>query len=101
MGRLPNWGIGWYRKELDSPASDAGKMIFLDIDGAMAYTTVWLNEQLVGGWPFGYTSWRVDLTPYAEPGGENQLVIRLDNPPNSSRWYPGGGIYRTAWASWW
>ena len=97
MGRLPSWGIGWYRKKLDIPATDAGKSIFLDVDGAMSYATVWLNGQLVGGWPFGYSSWRLDLTPYVAPGGENQLAIRLDNPPSSSRWYPGGGIYRNVW----
>ena len=97
MGRLPSWGIGWYRKALDVPARDAGRSIFLDVDGAMSFATVWLNGQLVGGWPFGYTSWRLDLTPYVVPGGENQLAIRLDNPPHSSRWYPGGGIYRNVW----
>jgi beta-galactosidase len=94
MGRLPSPGVAWYRKKLDIPASDTGKSIFLDVDGAMSYCLVWLNGQLVGGWPFGYASWRVDLTPYVVPGGENQLAIRLDNPPESSRWYPGGGIYR-------
>src|SRR5262249_54967616 len=67
------------------------------MDGAMSYATVWLNGQIVGGWPFGYASWRVDLTPYVKPGGANELVIRLDNPPNSSRWYPGAGIYRNVW----
>lgn len=97
MGRLPSWGIGWYRKTLDIPASDAGKSIFLDIDGAMSYATVWLNGRLVGGWPYGYNSWRVDLTPYLVPGGANQLAIRLDNPPASARWYPGGGLYRNVW----
>ena len=97
MGRLPTAGIGWYRKKLEVPASDAGKSIFLDVDGAMSYSTVWLNGQVVGGWPDGYASWRVDLTPYVKPGGENELAIRLDNPPNSSRWYPGAGIYRNVW----
>ncbi|XAE55055.1 DUF4982 domain-containing protein [Termitidicoccus mucosus] len=97
MGRLPSPGIGWYRKQLDIPASDAGKRIFLDIDGAMSYAAVWLNGRLVGGWPYGYNSWRLDLTPYVIPGGKNQLAIRLDNPPDSSRWYPGGGIYRNVW----
>ncbi len=63
----------------------------------MSYAMVWLNGHLVGGWPYGYASWRVDLTPYVKPGGENQLAIRLDNPPASSRWYPGGGIYRNVW----
>ncbi|HEX5221302.1 MAG TPA: beta-galactosidase GalB [Verrucomicrobiae bacterium] len=97
MGRLPSPGIGWYRKKLDLPASDAGKSIFLDVDGAMSYAMVWCNGHLVGGWPFGYASWRVDLTPYIKAGEENQLAIRLDNPPDSSRWYPGGGIYRNVW----
>lgn len=97
MGRLPSWGIGWYRRKFALPAADAGKSIFLEIDGAMSYATVWLNGHLVGGWPYGYSSWRVDLTPYAVPGGVNQLAIRLDNPPASSRWYPGGGLYRNVW----
>lgn len=97
MGRLPSWGIAWYRKKLDIHASDAGKSIFLDIDGAMSYSSVWLNGRLVGGWPYGYNSFRLDLTPYAVPGGTNQLAIRLDNPSESSRWYPGGGIYRNVW----
>ena len=97
MGRLPSPGVAWYRKKLDIPASDAGKSIFLDVDGAMSYAMVWLNGYLVGGWPYGYSSWRLDLTPHVVLGGENQLAIRLDNPPNSSRWYPGGGLYRNVW----
>ena len=97
MGRLPSAGIGWYRKKLNIPAEDAGKSIFLDMDGAMSYATVWLNGQVVGGWPFGYASWRLDLTPFVKTGGTNELAIRLDNPPNSSRWYPSAGIYRNVW----
>ena len=97
MGRLPSWGIGWYRKALAIPKSDRGRSIFLDVDGAMAYATVWFNGRLVGGWPYGYNGWRLDLTPYASFGGPNQLAIRLDNPPESSRWYPGGGLYRDVW----
>jgi len=97
MGRLPSWGIGWYRKKLHIAPGDEGKSIFLDVDGAMSYATVWLNGQIVGGWPYGYSSWRVDLTPYVRPGGVNLVAIRLDNPPSSSRWYPGGGIYRNVW----
>lgn len=97
MGRLPSWGIGWYRKSLEIPAEDDGKSIFLEVDGAMSYATVWLNGHLVGGWPYGYSSWQVNLTPHVVFGGRNQLAIRLDNPPASSRWYPGGGIYRNVW----
>jgi beta-galactosidase len=97
MGRLKTWGPAWYRKKLDIAASDKSRSIFLDVDGAMSYATVWLNGRLVGGWPYGYASWRVDLTPHVVPGGENQLVIRLDNPPESARWYPGAGLYRNVW----
>jgi beta-galactosidase len=97
MGRLPSPGVGWYRKKLDILATEAGRSIFLDVDGAMSYAAVWLNGRLVGGWPYGYNSWRLDLTPYVVAGGENQLAVRLDNPPDSSRWYPGGGIYRNVW----
>lgn len=97
MGRLPSPGIGWYRKKIYLSASDAEKSIFLDVDGAMSYAMVWINGHLAGGWPYGYASWRVDLTPYVIAGQENQLAIRLDNPNDSSRWYPGGGIYRNVW----
>jgi beta-galactosidase len=95
--KLPWWGVGWYRKHFEVPASDAGRKIYLDMDGAMAYGNVWLNGHYVGGWPYGYASWEVDLTPYIKFGAENVVAIRLDNPPESSRWYPGGGIYRNVW----
>jgi beta-galactosidase len=97
MGRLQTWGPVWYRRKLDIPAADRGRAIFLDVDGAMSYATVWLNGKLVGGWPYGYNAFRLDLTPYVQPGGENQLAIRLDNPPESARWYPGAGLYRKVW----
>ena len=93
-GKLPWQGVGWYRKTFALPASDAGRQITLEIDGAMSHSAVWLNGRFVGGWPYGYTSFQLDLTPYAKPGENNTLAIRLDNPPQSSRWYPGGGIYR-------
>ena len=96
-GKLPWQGVGWYRKTFTVPATDAGRRVFLDIDGAMAYSTVWLNGHLVGGWPYGYTSYRLDLTPYLKIGDSNTLAIRLDNPPESSRWYPGSGLYRNVW----
>jgi beta-galactosidase len=96
-GKLPWWGVAWYRKSFDLPASDAGRRIYLDVDGAMSYALVWCNGQFVGGWPYGYSSWRMDLTPYVRPGTANVISIRLDNPTDSSRWYPGGGIYRNVW----
>ncbi|MEO5564778.1 MAG: beta-galactosidase GalB, partial [Chitinophagaceae bacterium] len=97
MGRLPVQGVAWYRRKIDITAADNGKSIYLDIDGAMSYAMVWFNGNLIGGWPYGYNSFRLDLTPYIKPGGDNQLAIRLDNPTNSARWYPGAGIYRNVW----
>ncbi|MCX6894918.1 MAG: DUF4982 domain-containing protein [Verrucomicrobia bacterium] len=96
-GKLQYWGVGWYRKHFAVPAADAGRQIYLDVDGAMSHATVWVNGQSVGGWPYGYASWRVDLTPFVKSGAENVLAIRLDNPEMSSRWYPGAGIYRNVW----
>lgn len=96
-GKLPWFGTAWYRKKFAVPAADAGRQTYLEIDGAMAYAMVWCNGRFVGGWPYGYSSWRVDLTPYLRPGADNVLAIRLDNPRESSRWYPGGGIYRNVW----
>ena len=96
-GKLPWWGAAWYRKHFNIPAEDQGQRFVLEMDGAMAYATVWLNGHFVGGWPYGYSSFQLDLTPFIKYGGENVLAVRLDNPPSSSRWYPGGGIYRNVW----
>ncbi|GKT57590.1 beta-galactosidase [Colletotrichum tofieldiae] len=97
MGRLPVHGVGWYRRSLTVAPGDEGKSIYLDVDGAMSYAMVWLNGYLVGGWPYPYNSFRLDLTSHLKPGEDNLLAIRLDNPPDSARWYPGGGIYRNVW----
>jgi beta-galactosidase len=98
LGRLPINGVGWYRRTLsiDADTVKSGKSIYLDVDGAMAYAAIWLNGNLVGGWPFGYNSFRLDLTSFAK-AGDNQLALRVDNALDSSRWYPGAGIYRNVW----
>jgi len=96
-GKLPWQGVGWYRKHFEIPKEDTGKNIYLDIDGSMARSAIWLNGKLLGGWPYGYTSYRIELTPHLVFGGGNVLAIRLENPPNSSRWYPGAGLYRNLW----
>lgn len=96
-GRLPYFGTAWYRKTFNIPAADQGKKIYLDVDGAMSYSSIWVNGQYLGGWPYGYSSFRVDLTSALKFGADNVIAIRLDNPNNSSRWYPGGGLYRNVW----
>ncbi len=92
-GKLRWWGRGCYSKHLTITREDLQKAIFLEIDGAMSYATVSVNGSKVGEWPYGYASWSADLTP-ALREGDNLISIQLDNPEESSRWYPGGGIYR-------
>ncbi|RYX81645.1 DUF4982 domain-containing protein [bacterium] len=96
-GKLPWPGVGWYRKNFTVDASDKGRRFLLEMDGAMANAKVWLNGQYVGGHPYGYVSWALDLTSRLRFGGRNTLAIKLDNLPESSRWYPGSGIYRDVW----
>jgi beta-galactosidase len=96
-GLLPWKGIGWYRKHFTISDNDKGKRIYVDFDGAMANAKVWLNGKYVGEWPYGYTSFRLDLTPYIITGKENIIAVRLDTKNWDSRWYPGAGIYRNVW----
>ena len=96
-GLLPWKGIGWYRKHFVISDNDKGKRIYIDFDGAMANAKVWLNGKFVGEWPYGYTSFRLDLTPYIIIGKENIIAVRLDTKNWDSRWYPGAGLYRNVW----
>lgn len=96
-GKLPWWGVGWYRKHFTIQSADRGRRVFVDFDGAMSHAEVWLNGKSLGGWPYGYASFRIELTPYLKFDSENVIAVRLDNPEKSSRWYPGGGIYRNVW----
>jgi beta-galactosidase len=96
-GLLPWKGIGWYRKHFTISETDKGKRIYVDFDGAMANAKVWLNGKFVGEWPYGYTSFRLDLTPFIIIGKENIIAVRLDTKNWDSRWYPGAGIYRNVW----
>jgi beta-galactosidase len=93
-GKLPWFGKAWYRKTFELGEDASEQCIYLQVDGAMSYASVWCNGKFVGGWPYGYSAWNLDLTDYVLPGTPNTLAIRLDNPLDSSRWYPGGGIYR-------
>ncbi|MGN0835023.1 MAG: sugar-binding domain-containing protein, partial [Candidatus Spyradosoma sp.] len=94
---LPWDAVGWYRKRFDVPASKAGKKFFLDFDGVMMMPKVYVNGQLAGEWKYGYSSFRVDITPFLKFGEENVVAVRAENLPNSTRWYPGAGIYRHVW----
>ncbi|AHF93566.1 glycoside hydrolase family 2 [Opitutaceae bacterium TAV5] len=97
-GKLRWWGEAWYRKTLRLEPGDEDRLVSLEIEGAMANATVWVNGQRAGGWAYGYTSFHVELTPHLDHDGpDNLIAIHLDNPPDSSRWYPGGGLYRNVW----
>lgn len=97
-GALPG-GIGWYRKTFSLSAADSGKVAFIDFDGVYMNSDVWINGHFLGHRPYGYISFRYELTPWMNYGDEeNVLAVRVDNSlqPNS-RWYSGCGIYRNVW----
>ncbi len=121
-------GVGWYRIKLrveseelrvggrGIPIPPNGKVYF-ECDGAMSYAMAFVNGEFVGGWPYGYTRWRIDLADFLAVGkkicqiegrgkreqgtrngewgtGTITLAIRCHNVPDSSRWYTGGGLFR-------
>ena len=94
-GALPG-GIGWYRKSFTINDSNEDKLFFIDFDGVYRNSEVWINGNYLGKRPYGYSSFRYELTPYLNYGDkENILAVKVDNSeqPNS-RWYSGSGIYR-------
>lgn len=92
-GGLPFVGVGWYRLHFDAPRFGAGKRAVLVFDGAMSHAEVFVNGHKAGYWPYGYNSFHIDITPYLYTAG-NLLAVRLENPAECSRWYPGAGLYR-------
>ena len=90
-GALPWIGEGHYKRTIQIPADC--KHAELVFDGAMAEPTVWLNGIVAGNWAYGYNTFRVDITPLMM-AGDNTLEVDLQNVEESSRWYPGAGIYR-------
>ena len=98
QGALPA-GIGWYRKTFTLPASSKDKKVYIDFDGVYRNSEVWINGHYLGKRPYGYSSFRYDLTPHVTFGtGKNTIAVKVDNSaqPNS-RWYTGSGIYRKVW----
>ena len=93
-GGLPFVGTGWYRRSFEVPQSIEGKKYTLIFDGAMSHARVYINGQEACYWPNGYNTFFVDATPYLRPGESNLLAVRLENFTESSRWYPGAGLYR-------
>jgi beta-galactosidase len=94
-GYLPFPGVGWYRKSFS--VQDDTENLMIEFDGIMRNSKIWLNGEYIGGWPYGYTSFAIDITDRISHTNENILAIRVENQDNSSRWYPGSGIYRNVW----
>ena len=93
IGFFPT-GMGWYRKTFDVKAFDKNKLYSIEFDGIYMLSTMWLNGHELGTWPYGYSSFSYDLTPYLRAKG-NVLAVRVDNSRHgNSRWYTGSGIYR-------
>ncbi|PYT04509.1 MAG: glycoside hydrolase family 2 [Acidobacteria bacterium] len=97
-GALPG-GVGWYRKTFNLPASDKGRLVFVDFDGVYRNSEVWINGHYLGKRPYGYISFEYELSPYVNYGSQKNLIaVRVDNSQQPySRWYSGSGIYRNVW----
>ena len=92
-GSLPWIGVGWYRTQFTMPT--CVERAILNFDGAMSEPQIYVNGKLAGEWKYGYTPFNIDITPYIyKDGRKNTLAVRLENLPESSRWYPGAGLYR-------
>ncbi len=96
-GRDTGWfvgGTGWYRKRFSTAAVPAGGQVEIVFDGVYMNSDVWLNGNLLGNHPYGYTAFAYDLTPHLRRDSENVLAVRVRNEGRNSRWYSGSGIYR-------
>jgi len=95
-GGLPYIGTGWYRNKFDVNGFDKDrKRVSLLFDGAMSEARVYVNGKEAIFWPFGYNSFHCDVTDLLNTDGKaNRIAVRLENKPESSRWYLGAGLYR-------
>ena len=92
-GGLPHMGKGYYELTVHIDSVSDNRALTLLFDGAMSQARVLLNGTEVGYWPYGYNSFSCDITAAAQQG-DNTLRVELENLPQSSRWYPGAGLYR-------
>jgi beta-galactosidase len=98
LGRTyPRTSVGWYRRVFDLPADDAGKRLTLEFDGSYRETMVVLNGFFIGNHSGGYDPFSFDVTDFANPGGRNVLLVRVDATLSDGWFYEGAGIYRHVW----
>lgn len=95
-GYLPT-GIGYYKKNLNIDSLMPNRTYRLYFEGVYMNSEIFLNDSLVGGWPYGYTSFWIDISPFLKEGN-NEILVKVDNSKQkNSRWYTGSGIYRNVW----
>ncbi len=98
LGReYPETSIGWYRRVFEIPASDSGKRLSIEFEGVFRDSIVALNGIYLGRHASGYTPFRYDVTDFANFGGENVLLVRVDATLGEGWFYEGAGIYRHVW----
>ncbi len=98
LGRLyPETSVGWYRREFEIPASDRGRRIWVEFDGAMRDVLVFVNGCFIGQNDNGYAPFRFDLTDFLSYGANNYIVLRVDASFGDGWFYEGAGIYRHVW----
>jgi beta-galactosidase len=96
-GAFPRNSVAWYRRTFTLPATDAGRRLWLELDGAYRDATVFVNGWFVGRNESGYSGFRYDITDVAEPGRRNVIAVRVDATENEGWFYEGAGIYRHTW----
>lgn len=90
-------GTGWYRRNLKIDKESLENKLQLYFEGAYMKTSVYVNGDLVGTNPYGYSSFFVDITPFVKEG-DNSIAVKVDNSMQKNcRWYSGSGIYRNVW----
>lgn len=98
LGRkYPATSVGWYRRVFTLDEADRGKRISIEFDGAYRESMVVFNGFYIGRHSGGYDPFRFDLTDFANPGGRNVLLVRVDASSSDGWFYEGAGIYRHLW----
>jgi beta-galactosidase len=95
--RYPETSVGWYRREFDIPASDAGRRIAIEFDGAFRSVLIFVNGCFIGRNDNGYAPFRFDLTDFLAVGAKNYIMARVDASFGDGWFYEGAGIYRHVW----
>jgi len=95
--RYPETSVGWYRREFEIPASDAGRRITVEFDGAFRDVMVFVNGCFIGRNDNGYAPFRFDITDFLAVGAKNCIVVRVDASYGDGWFYEGAGIYRHVW----